>query len=89
MQPLVIEDVPSSTTNARMNHQFENPFDTTIPIIQYAKICIEIPAETQEETLIKTQPTQPTREPPYPERLILQKTMEKTQFNLIGELNSL
>ena len=67
MEPLVIEDVPSSGTETRMNHQFENPFNIEIPIIEDVEIPTQTPAEAQEETLIETQPTQPTREPPYPE----------------------
>ena len=66
VDPLVIEDVPYSTTKAIMNQQ--HPFNATIPInIEDVEIPIKISAETQEETLIETQPTQPTREPPYPE----------------------
>ena len=75
VDPLVIGDVPSSADEVRMNQQ--HPFNITIPIIEDAKSPTEIPAKTQEETLIETHPTQPTREPPYPERLILQNIVEQ------------
>ena len=75
VDPLVIGDVRYFTTEARLNQQ--HPFNTTVLTIEDAESPTEIPAETQEETLIETNPTQPTREPPYHERLILQKTLEK------------
>ena len=87
MEPLVIEDVPSSASEERMKQQYLS--NTSIPIIEDAENPTEIPAETQEETSIDTQPTQLIREPPYPERLTLQKAVEKPQFNLLGELKNL
>ena len=50
---------------------------------------INMPAETQKDTFIDTQPTQLIREPPYPERLILPKAVGQPQFNLLGELKNL
>ena len=64
VEPLVIEYVPSSVTKERVNQQY--PFNTTIPIIEDDESPIEIPKETQEETLIETHPTQLNRELPYP-----------------------
>ena len=65
VDPLVIEDVPSSATETRMNQQY--PSNTAFPIIKDVESPTEIPTETHEETLIETQSTQPTREPPYHE----------------------
>ena len=87
MEPLVIEDVPSSVNEAKMNQQY--PSNTTIPIIEDVESPTETPAETQRETFIKTKPTQLVREPPYPEWLTLQKIVEQPQFNLLGELKKL
>ena len=87
MEPLVIEDVPSSVTEARMNQQY--PSNTSIPIIENAENLTQILVETQEETLIETQATQLLREPPYPERLIVQRTMEQHYFNILKELKNL
>ena len=49
------------------NEKSGNYINTTIPIIEDSKNLTEIPVETKEEALIETQPTQPTRELPYPE----------------------
>ena len=61
MEPIVIEDVPSSVNEPRMNQQFENSVSTTIPIIEdveaLAKTHNETPPETLVETRTKTQPT--------------------------------
>ena len=84
VEPLVIEDVPSSTSEERMNQQYLS--NAAIPIIEDIENPTKIPAETQEERTIDTQPTQLVREPPYPERLILLKVEGKHQFNLLGEL---
>ena len=78
VEPLAIEDVPSSVTEVRMNQQC--PSKTTIPIIEDTKSPTETSGETQEEIVIKTQPRQLIRELPYPERLTLQKTVEHPQF---------
>ena len=59
-----------------MNQQFENPVSTEVPIIEDVEIPTETPAETHVEIRIKTQSAQLTREPPYPERLNLQKVVE-------------
>ena len=59
VEPLVIEDVPYSMTDVRMNQQYRS--NTTIPIIEDVESPTEIPAETQEETLIETHPTQLNR----------------------------
>ena len=87
MDPLASEDVPSSVTEARLNQYY--PSNTTIPVIEDAESPTETSAETQRETFIETQPTQLVREPPYPERPTLQKTVEQPQFNLLGELKNL
>ena len=55
VEPLVIEDVPSSVTEARMNQQY--PSNTSIPIIEDAENLTQILVETQEETIIETQAT--------------------------------
>ena len=60
-----------------------------IPIIQDVESPTMTPTETREEIVIETQPTQLIREPPYPERLTLQKEVEQDQFNLLGELKNL
>ena len=52
MDPLVIADVPSSVPKERMNQQYLS--NTTIPIIEDAKIPTKIPGETKEETSIDT-----------------------------------
>ena len=70
---LVIEDVPSSMPEERMNQQYLS--NTAIPIIQDARNPTKILAKTQEETSIDTQTTQLVREPPYHERLILLKAV--------------
>ena len=67
MEPIVIEDVPSSMNEARMNQQFENSVSTIVPIIEDA----ETPTETHAETRIETPSLQLTREPPYNEHLNL------------------
>ena len=87
VEPLVIEDVPSSVPEERMNQQYLS--NTMIPIIEDAENTSKISAETQEETSIDKQPTQLVREPPYPERLILPKAVGQPQFNLLGELKNL
>ena len=65
MDPLFIEDVPSSVTEERMNQKY--PSNIAIPIIEDVEIPIETPVETQRETFIETHPTQLVREPPYRE----------------------
>ena len=60
-----------------------------IPVIEDTENPTKIPAETQEETSIDTQPTQMVREPPYPERLILPKAVGQPQFNILGELKNM
>ena len=69
MEPLVIEDVPSSMSEERMNQQYSS--HTVVPIIEDVESPTETPVETHTETTIETQPTQLIREPPYPERLTL------------------
>ena len=73
VEPLVIEDVPSSVCEERMNQQYLS--NTATPIIEDAEHPTNMPAETQEDTFIDTQPTQLIREPPYPKRLILLKAV--------------
>ena len=84
MEPLVIEDVPYSVSEERMNQQYLS--SAAIPIIEDAENPTETLDETQEETSVDTQPTQLVREPPYPKRLILPKAVGQPQFNLLGEL---
>ena len=87
METLVIEDAPSSVSKERMNQQYSS--HTSIPIIEDVEIPTETPAETHREIAIETQPTQLIREPPYPERLTLQKEVEQPHFNLLGELKNI
>ena len=87
VEPLVIEDVPSSVTEERLNQQY--PSNTTIPVIKDGESPTETPPETHGETFIETHPTQLIREMPYPKRLPLQKIVEQPQFNLLGELKNL
>ena len=84
---MVIEDVPSSASEERLNQQYLSNIE--IPIIEDAENPTEILDETQEETSIDTEPTQLVREPPYPKRLTLQKVVEQPQFNLLGELKNI
>ena len=74
VEPLVIKDVPSSVPEKSMNQQYFS--NTVIPIIEDTENPTKISVETQEETSIDTQPTQLVREPPYPERLILPKSVD-------------
>ena len=79
-----------------MNPQFENSFSSTIPIIEDVETPTKTPTETHDktpvethdETLVKTcTKTQPIfflREPPYNERLALQKAVEQPRFNILG-----
>ena len=46
-------------------------------------------AETSNDKLDNTQPTQLIRQPPYPERLMLPRMGGQPQFNLLGELRNL
>ena len=87
VEPLIIEDVPSSMHEERVNPQYLS--NTVTPIIEYAKHPTNVPDETQKDTFIDTQPTQLIREPPYPERLILPEVVGQPQFNLLGELKNL
>ena len=89
LEPIVIEDVPSSVTEERMNEQFENLVGTTNPIIEDVETHVETPIETLAETHIETTPGRNLRNPPYLERLALQKYVEKPCFNLLGELKNL
>ena len=49
----------------------------------------ETSAEALAETRTKTQPTYFLRETPYPERFALQKAVEQSSFNILGELKNL
>ena len=69
MEPLIIEDVPSSVHEEGMNPQYLSKAET--PIIEYVENPTNMPAETKNDTSIDTHPTQLIREPPYPERLML------------------
>ena len=55
MEHLVIEDVPSSVLEERMNQQYLS--NTVTPIIEDVEHPTNMPAETQEDTFIDTQPT--------------------------------
>ena len=70
-----------------MSQQFLS--NTTTPIIEDTEHPTNMPAETQEDTFIDTQPTKLIREPPYPEILILPKVVGQPQFNLLVELKNL
>ena len=52
VEPLVIEDVPSSMYEERMNQQYLS--NAAIPIIEDTRNPTKIPDETQEETSIDT-----------------------------------
>ena len=54
MEPIVIEDVPSSVTNEGMNPQFGNSFSSAIPIIEGVETLIEIHDETKAEKIAET-----------------------------------
>ena len=54
VEPIVIEDVPSSMNEARMNKQFENSINTKIPIIEGIETPTRTPVETHAETRIET-----------------------------------
>ena len=64
MEPLVIEDVPSSVSEERMNQHYSSHI--VVPIIEDVESPTETPAETKREIVIETHPTQLIREPPYP-----------------------
>ena len=55
VEPLVIEDVPSSVLEERMNQQYLS--NTVTPIIEDVEHPTTMLVETQEETFIDTQPT--------------------------------
>ena len=55
VEPLVIEDVPSSVSEEMMNQQYSP--HTTIPIIEDVEIPTETPFEKHRETTIETKPT--------------------------------
>ena len=59
------------------------------PIIEDVEHPTNMPAKTQNDASIDTQPTQLIREPPYPERLMLPKVVGQPQFNLLGELKNI
>ena len=50
MEPIVIEDVPSSMIEEGMNPRFENSFSSTIPIIEDVETPTKTPTETPAET---------------------------------------
>ena len=52
VEPLVIEDVPSSVSEERMNQQYSS--HTAVPVIEDVESPIETPAETHRETTIET-----------------------------------
>ena len=81
VEPLIIEDVPSSMHEERMNQHYLS--NTSTPIIEDVEHPTNMSSETQEDTFIDTQPTQLISEPPYPERLILPKAVGQSQFNLL------
>ena len=65
VEPLVIEDVPSSMYEERMNQQYLS--NIVIPIIEDVESPTKTSTETKGEIVIETKPTQLIREPPYPE----------------------
>ena len=87
VEPLIIEDVPSTVLEEGMNPQYLS--NTTTPIIEDIEHPTNMPTETQKYTFIDTQPTQLIREPPYPKILILPKVVGQPQFNLLGELKNI
>ena len=72
VEPLIIEDVPSSMHEEGMNPQY---LSNATPIIEYTEHPTNILAETQNDASIDTQPTQLIRKPSYPERLMLPKVV--------------
>ena len=52
VEPLVIEDVPSSVPEERMNQHYLS--NTPTPIIEDTEHPTNMPVETQEETFIDT-----------------------------------
>ena len=72
---MIIEDVPSSVREERMNQQYLS--NTVTPIIEYTEHPTNMSAETEKNTFIDTHPTQLIREPPYPEILMLPKVVGK------------
>ena len=83
MEPLIIEDVPSSMHEEGMNPQYLS--NTINPIVEDTKHPTNMTIETSKDTFIDIQPTQLIREPPYPQRLMLPKVVGQPQFNLLGE----
>ena len=73
VEPLIIEDVPSSVHEEGMNPQYLSKAAT--PIIEDVEHPTNMPAKTQKNTSINTQPTQLIREPPYAKRLMLPKVV--------------
>ena len=63
VEPLIIEDVPSSLHEERMNQQYLS--NTATPIIEYVEHPTNMLVETQKDTFIDTQPTQLIRQPPF------------------------
>ena len=55
VDPLVIEDVPSSVFEERMNQHYSS--NVAIPIIEDAESPTETPTETHREKTIEIQPT--------------------------------
>ena len=55
VEPLVVEDVPSSVSEERMNQQYSS--NAAIPIIEDAKSPTETSTETEKELATETQPT--------------------------------
>ena len=50
VEPIVIEDVPSSMTDEGMNPRFENSFSLVIPIIEDSEKTVETLIEIHDET---------------------------------------
>ena len=87
VEPLIIEDVPSSVHEEGMNPYYLS--NASIPIIEDVENPTNMPAETKNNAFIDTQPIQLIREPPYLEILMLPKVVGQPQFNLLGELKNI
>ena len=72
VNPVIIEDVPTSVHEEGVNPQH---LSNTTPIIEYVEHLTNVLNEMQNNISSNTQPTQLIRKPPYPERLILPKVV--------------
>ena len=69
VEPLIIEDVPSSVHEEGLNPQYLS--NAVTPIIEDVEHPTNMMAETENDKSSDTQPTHLIRQPMYPERLML------------------